>query len=247
MKTADVAEIKARLSEYLTAIKAGERSEPGQWLAPFIDPSTLERVAGSYLDEYADERFDDALWRLRWAEEWLFVYVVRDHDETSPAELMAARLAESVARIHSFPPKTAPGKFAGTLPLVLCRSGSGWGEPLTVSQLLPSAPDFVVDPEKTFFSKLTSELSPEDLAAARKTSCLLLGVEPGIAEAELDAKLTALARQKSALENVGLLEALDLFMEDRIKPRFPTADFDEIWSRKRDELLSKLQSTGQEP
>jgi hypothetical protein len=218
-----------------------KESEPEQWLDSLVDLATLESVPGSYLDEFADDRFDDALWRLRWDEEWLYVYVVRDHDEASPAELMAARVVQSVERIRSSAPGLRSVRLAGIIPFVLCRRSSGFGEPLTVSQLLESVLDTPSELDDLFSSVLNSEALPEDLAAARRTSCLLLGLEPGAPDTELDVRFAALALQKIALDNVGLIEAFDLFIEDRIKPRFPTADFDEIWCRQRDALLSELQ------
>lgn len=47
-----------------------------------LDFSTLERVGSSYVTEDLREREDDTIWRLRWGEEWLYVYLLLEFQST---------------------------------------------------------------------------------------------------------------------------------------------------------------------
>ena len=41
-----------------------------------LDFSTLEKCNGSYVTDDLRERMDDIIWRIRWKNEWLYVYLL---------------------------------------------------------------------------------------------------------------------------------------------------------------------------
>ena len=47
----------------------------GDWLSQFHYDS-LEKVSGSYISDDLRERSDDIVWRARWGEGWIYVYLL---------------------------------------------------------------------------------------------------------------------------------------------------------------------------
>jgi predicted transposase YdaD len=47
-----------------------------------VDFSTLEKVSGSYITDDLREREDDVVWRVRFADEWLYVYLLLEFQST---------------------------------------------------------------------------------------------------------------------------------------------------------------------
>lgn len=56
-----------------------------------LDFSTLERVSASYVSDDLRGRADDIVWRLRWREGWLYVYLLLEF-QSKVDPFMALRL-----------------------------------------------------------------------------------------------------------------------------------------------------------
>ncbi|MBR4328764.1 MAG: Rpn family recombination-promoting nuclease/putative transposase, partial [Candidatus Riflebacteria bacterium] len=58
-----------------------------------FDLSTLERDNASYTEKEKNERHDDIVWRLKWRDEWVYIYIIiefqSDEDETMPVRIMS--------------------------------------------------------------------------------------------------------------------------------------------------------------
>ena len=58
-----------------------------------FDFNTLERENGSYVAKENTERHDDIIWKLRWRDKWVYVYILiefqSDVDETMPVRIMS--------------------------------------------------------------------------------------------------------------------------------------------------------------
>lgn len=58
-----------------------------------FDFSTLERDNASYTEKEKNERHDDIVWRLKWRDEWVYIYIIiefqSDEDETMPVRIMS--------------------------------------------------------------------------------------------------------------------------------------------------------------
>ena len=48
---------------------------PDKWVAA-LDLESLEKMNGSYVTDDLRGRHGDAVWRIRWGEEWLYVYLL---------------------------------------------------------------------------------------------------------------------------------------------------------------------------
>jgi predicted transposase YdaD len=51
------------------------------WVSQF-DFGTLEKVSGSFVADDLREREDDLIWRARWGDEWLYVYLLLEFQST---------------------------------------------------------------------------------------------------------------------------------------------------------------------
>ena len=68
------------------------------WVAA-LDFATLERVRESGISHDPREREDDILWRLRWGERWLYLYLLLEFQSTVD-RLMAVRLLTYVGLLY---------------------------------------------------------------------------------------------------------------------------------------------------
>ena len=74
--------------EMVADLVRGFVNEP--WVAQ-VDFSTLERVSDSFVSDDLREREDDIIWRVRWGERWLYLYLLIEF-QSSVDRFMAVRL-----------------------------------------------------------------------------------------------------------------------------------------------------------
>ncbi|EIC23673.1 Rpn family recombination-promoting nuclease/putative transposase [Thiorhodovibrio frisius] len=79
---------------------------PGDWVRS-LDLSTLERCSGSYVTEDLRDRADDLIWRLRWGEDWLYVYLLLEFQSTIDAWRRPNRGQPAISAPRSFASKPA--------------------------------------------------------------------------------------------------------------------------------------------
>ena len=70
----------------------------GKWMEK-LDFSTLERVNGSYVTDTFRQRHDDVVWRIRWGDEWLYVYLLIEF-QPEVDEFMALRIMTYVGLLY---------------------------------------------------------------------------------------------------------------------------------------------------
>ena len=69
---------------------------------PWVDQcdfSTLEKVNGSYVLNDLRDREDDIIWRIRYGDEWLYVYLLMEFQSTVD-HFMAVRIAGYLALLY---------------------------------------------------------------------------------------------------------------------------------------------------
>ncbi len=65
-----------------------------------LDLDSLEKVSGSYVSGDLRDREDDIIWRVRWGEGWLYVYLLIEFQRTVD-RYMAVRIWRSGKRCSS--------------------------------------------------------------------------------------------------------------------------------------------------
>ncbi|MDP3534590.1 MAG: Rpn family recombination-promoting nuclease/putative transposase [Halomonas sp.] len=108
-----------------------------------LDFSTLEKVSGSYVTEDLRDREDDIIWRARWGDDWLYVYLLLEFQSSEDAH-MAVRimtylglLYQDLIRQHAFTPS---GKLPPVLPVVLYNGEKRWKAAQNVADLVERVP-----------------------------------------------------------------------------------------------------------
>ncbi|BCB70795.1 transposase [Vreelandella aquamarina] len=108
-----------------------------------LDFSTLEKVSGSYVTEDLRDREDDIIWRVRWGDDWLYVYLLLEF-QSSEDKHMAVRimtyqglLYQDLIRQETFTPS---GKLPPILPIVLYNGEKRWTAAQNVAELVERVP-----------------------------------------------------------------------------------------------------------
>jgi len=83
-----------------------------------LDLSTLEKVNASYVADEVRERHDDLVWRVRWGEEWLYVYLLLEFQSTVDP-YMAVRMPAYVSLLYQDLIRQEKLTESGSLPPVL--------------------------------------------------------------------------------------------------------------------------------
>ena len=108
-----------------------------------VDFGTLEKVSGSYVSDDLREREDDTIWRVRFADEWLYVYVLLEF-QSAVDRFMALRVMTYLGLLYQDLVRTnglsATGKLPPVLPVVLYNGESRWNAATDVGELVESIP-----------------------------------------------------------------------------------------------------------
>lgn len=112
------------------------------WLTQ-ADLDSLETVKGSFITDDLREREDDIIWRLRWGDGWLYIYLLIEFQSTID-RYMAVRIAnyltllyqDLIAQGHL----AAEGQLPSVLPIVLYNGESRWNAAVELAELVAPAP-----------------------------------------------------------------------------------------------------------
>lgn len=72
-----------------------------------LDFLSLEKVSGSYVTDDLQDREDDIIWRLRWGDGWLYVYLLLEFQSTVDS-YMAVRISSLFPLLLRFPAPSPP-------------------------------------------------------------------------------------------------------------------------------------------
>lgn len=135
-----------------------------------LDLSTLERPRGSGVSPDLREREDDLIWRVRWGEQWVYVYLLLEF-QSSVDPLMAARLLTYLGLLYqdlsaagAIP---AAGPLPPVVPIVLYNGTKPWRAATDLTSLLaPGLPQSLRAWQPQLRYLLLDEHAPQDAALA---------------------------------------------------------------------------------
>ncbi|MBK1736239.1 transposase [Halorhodospira abdelmalekii] len=108
-----------------------------------LDLSTLEKVNASYVTDEVRSRHDDVVWRVRWGEEWLYVYLLLEFQSTIDP-YMAVRMSAYVSLLYQDLIRqeklSQNGSLPPVLPLVLYNGEPRWSAATDVEALIERVP-----------------------------------------------------------------------------------------------------------
>jgi len=109
-----------------------------------LDLSTLERCNNSYVSDDLRGREDDAIWRVRCREDWIYVYILIEFQSTVD-RFMAVRLMTYIGLLYQDLIRTDSllkndSKLPPVLPLVLYNGKQIWNSAISVQDLIQQVP-----------------------------------------------------------------------------------------------------------
>lgn len=108
-----------------------------------LDLSTLEKTQSSYVSDDLREREDDAIWRVRCRDEWIYVYILIEFQSTVD-RFMAVRLMVYIGLLYQDLIRTGQllenGKLPPVFPLVLYNGKQEWTCASSVQELIQDVP-----------------------------------------------------------------------------------------------------------
>ena len=112
-----------------------------------LDFTTLEKVSCSYVTDDLRDRIDDVVWRVRWGDDWLYVYLLLEFQSTNDP-WMAVRIMTYVGLLYQDLISTgqltegSPGKgiLPPVLPIVLYNGDPAWTAATDIRELVQKIP-----------------------------------------------------------------------------------------------------------
>jgi len=112
-----------------------------EWVAE-LDLSTLERQSGSYISDDLREREDDSVWRVRFRDRWLYVYVLLEF-QSAVDRFMAVRMMTYVGLLYQDlvqRKQLVDGRLPPVVPIVLHAGDDQWSAAIDVADIVCDAP-----------------------------------------------------------------------------------------------------------
>lgn len=113
-----------------------------EWVGQ-LDFSTLEKVSCSYVTDDLRDREDDLVWRVRWGDGWLYVYLLIEF-QSRVERYMAVRIMTYLGLLYQDLIRqknlTTTGQLPPVLPLVLYNGDPRWRAENDVAQLIERVP-----------------------------------------------------------------------------------------------------------
>ena len=132
-----------------------------------LDFSTLEQCSGSYVTDDLRDRHDDIIWRLRWRDSWMYLYLLLEFQSTIDP-WMAVRILAYTALLWQDLIKSGTVRdgesLPPVLPIVIYNGRKPWTAAQDVAELLPPirGPLRRYQPRQSYFL-LDEGRVPEDL------------------------------------------------------------------------------------
>lgn len=108
-----------------------------------LDWDSLETVKGSFVTDDFREREDDIIWRVRWADQWLYVYLLIEF-QSSVDRFMAVRIANYLTLLYQDlieqQQLTRNGRLPPVLPIVLYNGNPRWQAEQNLHDLIEPVP-----------------------------------------------------------------------------------------------------------
>ena len=205
---------------------------PEKWVAA-LDLESLEKMNGSYVTDDLRGRHGDAVWRIRWGEEWLYVYLLLEF-QSSVDRFMALRIMVYTGLLHQDLIRRgelgADRKLPSVLPVVLYNGERRWRAPTDVRALVQPPPDGLerFQPDQAFLLIDEGAYSADDRQPINNLVAALFRLEHHRSSDEVAGLLQLLVKWLSGPEQAGLRRAYLEWLRRRLPKWFPGETFPEM-------------------
>lgn len=203
------------------------------WVAQ-CDFTTLEKVSGSYISDDLRDREDDLIWRIRWGEEWLYVYLLLEFQSTVDY-FMAVRILGYLALLYQDLIRSdalkSQDKLPPVLPIVLYNGERRWQAPVQLDSLIHPAPAGLEKyrPQLSYLLLDEGQFEQAELASLKNLVAALFQLENSRSEHDIQLVLARLIEWLKAPEQSSLRRAFTVWLNRVLLPaKVANPDFTEL-------------------
>jgi hypothetical protein len=188
-----------------------------------LDFTTLEKQSGSYVSDDLRPRADDVVWRVRWRDHWLYVYLLLEFQSSSDP-FMAVRLLTYVGLLYQDLIRagslTPDGRLPPVAPLVLYNGRPLWTAAVEMTDLIVAPPGGLdrYQPRLRYLLLEESRLSQADSAPVNNLAAALFQLENSRGPEELQQVVERLVEWLQAPEQASLRRAFAVWLRDVLLP-----------------------------
>ncbi|ALG67928.1 Rpn family recombination-promoting nuclease/putative transposase [Beggiatoa leptomitoformis] len=193
-----------------------------------VDFNTLEPYKTDFISEKFHSRNDDLIWRVRYQENWLYIYIILEF-QSSIDDFMAIRLWVYIGLLYQHLIKTEKlnrhDKLPPVLPLVLYNGNQRWNAPISLDSLIHPAPEGLAQYRPQLHYLLIDELAYQDaeLSPLKNLVAALFRMENSRNHEQADTIIVevikALADWLDSPEQAGLKRAFVAWLKQIYLPR----------------------------
>ena len=197
----------------------------GDWLSQF-DYDSLQKVSGSYVSDDLRDRTDDIVWRARWGESWIYVYLLIEF-QSAIEPYMAVRILAYVGLLYQDLIKSRQlpddGRLPPVLPIVLYRGSARWSASVDIGGLLQPGPRALdtYRPQIRYVLIDQGRYDSAELASLRNLVGALFRLENSRTYAEIDGVVRTLIEWLRSPQQDSLRRAFSVWLGRVILGRLP--------------------------
>ncbi|HIK75204.1 MAG TPA: transposase [Alcanivorax sp.] len=198
---------------------------PESWVAE-LDLDSLEKMNGSYVSDDLRSRHNDAIWRVRWGQEWIYLYLLLEFQSTvdrfMPVRIMTytGLLYQDLIRRQAL---DGARKLPPVLPIVLYNGEARWRAPRRVSDLVQPGPTALArfQPDQALLLIDEGAFDMDELAPLNNLVAALFRLEHRRSLAEVPEILTSLVDWLSEPEHISLRHSFAEWLRRRLHHWLP--------------------------
>ncbi|MEO5334560.1 MAG: Rpn family recombination-promoting nuclease/putative transposase [Magnetococcus sp. YQC-5] len=203
----------------------------GEWVAR-LDFSTLEKVNGLFVGDEFRDREDDVIWRLRFGDVWLYVYILLEFqsliDDFMPLRVgdYMFSLYQDLRRAKQLHDKKLPP----ILPVVIYTGKPRWNVPLDVNEMIVPVPGLdIYQVHMRYLVLDVTTMAESELESLRNLAALLFRLEKSRSIETVRELVGTLKEWLKAPEQTSLRRAFAIWLRRVLLPkRLPKAEIPEI-------------------
>ena len=189
-----------------------------------LDFSTLEKVSGSYATDDIRDREDDLVWRVRWGEAWLYIYIILEFQATidfyMPLRNMvyAGLLYQDLLKSK----KIKKGqKLPPIFPVVLYNGQERWDAAEDVADLMMTVPSGLerYRPQMRYLLLDIGSYENDTLAPLRNLAAALFRLENSRTQQDFHLVLKSLIEWLKAPDQTSLRRAFTVWVRRVLLPK----------------------------
>ena len=199
-----------------------------------LEFSTLERVSGHYVSDDLREREDDIIWRVRWGEQWLYVYLLLE-SQSSVDRFMAVRVMTYLGLLYqdliARRQLTEAGCLPPVLPVVLYNGKPRWTSAVDIADLVETVPGGLerYRPRLRYLLLDEGRYRDEELRPLRNLVAAVFRLENSRSPEDVLEVLNTLVDWLRTPEQAGLRRSITVWLKRVLLPRrVPRAAFPEL-------------------